>query len=176
MLVGDRESMDRARYLAQQARRPALHYEHTEVGFNYRLPNLSAAIGRGQLADLPAKVDRRHDINRRYRKGLADVAGVSFMPWDDRGSPNGWLTLLELDPDVVALAPDDLCAALDRADIEARPAWKPMHLQPLFADVACEGGEVAARLYHRGVCLPSGSGLTDADVDRVVDGVRAALG
>ena len=175
MLVGDRDSMERARYLAQQARRPALHYEHTEVGFNYRLPNLSAAIGRGQLVDLPTKIERRHEINDRYRDALSTLAGISFMPWDGRGRPNGWLTVIELDPAVVDVAPVALCEVLDRADIEARPAWKPMHLQPLFEGVPCEGGEVSARLYERGVCLPSGSGLTVADVDRVVDAIGAAL-
>jgi dTDP-4-amino-4,6-dideoxygalactose transaminase len=174
MLVGDAELVDRARYLSQQARQPVLHYEHVDVGYNYRLSNLLAAVGSGQLAELPGKIERRHAINRAYRAGLADVDGVDFMPWDDRGSPNGWLTLITLDPST-GLTPHELCAALESQDIEARPAWKPMHLQPVFADVPTVGGEVAAELFDRGVCLPSGSAMTDGDVDRVVEAVTGAL-
>ena len=174
MLVGDAELVDRARYLSQQARQPVLHYEHVDVGYNYRLSNLLAAVGSGQLAELPGKIERRHAINRAYRAGLADVDGVDFMPWDDRGSPNGWLTLITLDP-ATGLTPHELCAVLESQDIEARPAWKPMHLQPVFADVPTVGGEVAAELFDRGVCLPSGSAMTDDDVDRVVEAVTGAL-
>lgn len=175
MLVGDRESVDRARYLSQQARQPELHYEHTETGFNYRLSNLLAAIGRGQLADLPAKIDRRHEIHRRYRAALGELEGVRLMPWDERGRPNGWLTVATIDP-ATGVTPHDLCARLERQEIEARPAWKPMHLQPVFAEAPTIGGEVAAELFRTGVCLPSGSSMRDGDVDRVVDAVRSALG
>ena len=168
MLVGDPELVARARYLSQQARQPVLHYEHTEVGYNYRLSNLLAAVGRGQLAGLPGKIDRRHEINARYRKGLAELDGVDFMPWDDRGRPNGWLTVATIDP-ALGTTPHELCAALEAADIEARPAWKPMHLQPVFEDVPVIGGRVAEDLYTTGVCLPSGSALSDDDVDRVVE-------
>ena len=152
MLVGDRESVDRARYLSQQARQPVLHYEHTEVGFNYRMSNLLAAVGRGQLASLPGKMRRRREINAAYRSGLGGLDGVGFMPWDPRGEPNGWLTLITLDP-ATGLRPHGLCAQLEQLDIEARPAWKPMHLQPVFAGVPVEGGAVAEDLYARGVCL-----------------------
>ena len=168
MLVGDPELVARARYLSQQARQPVLHYEHTEVGYNYRLSNLLAAVGRGQLAGLPGKIDRRHEINARYRKGLAELDGVDFMPWDDRGRPNGWLTVATIDP-ALGTTPHELCAALEAADIEARPAWKPMHLQPVFEDVPVIGGRVAEDLYTTGVCLPSGSAMSDDDVDRVVE-------
>ncbi len=173
MLVGDAEEMERARYLASQARGPYLHYEHEEIGYNYRLSNLLAALGRGQLQDLPTKVERLHRINARYREQLGDLDAIEFMPWDERGRPNGWLTVITLDP--VALSPAELCKALDAHDIEARPAWKPMHLQPVFADAPCLGGEVAEDLFARGVCLPSGSGMSDADQDRVVAAVREAL-
>ncbi|MFZ4432514.1 MAG: DegT/DnrJ/EryC1/StrS family aminotransferase [Microthrixaceae bacterium] len=174
MLVGDPDLVARARHLAQQARQPVLHYEHVDVGFNYRMPNLSAAIGRGQLAGLPAKIERRHRLNEGYRKGLADLDGVGFMPWDDRGDPNGWLTVMTIDPARHG-TPHELCARLEEHDIEARPAWKPMHLQPVFADVPVVGGEVSADLFRTGVCLPSGSQMTDDDLDRVVGAVRAAL-
>lgn len=169
MLVGDTASIDRARYLSQQARQPVLHYEHTEVGFNYRLSNLSAAVGRGQLADLPRKIARRQQINAAYRAAF-DRIGIEFMPWDPRGEVNGWLTLVTLDPST-GLSPAEFCAALDAFDVEARPAWKPMHLQPVFAGVPVVGGAVAEDLFARGVCLPSGSGMDDADLARVIDAV-----
>ena len=173
MLVGDAELVARARSLAQQARIPVLHYEHEEVGYNYRLSNLLAAVGRGQLESLPAKIDRRHEINAAYRASLGDV-GVEFMPWDPRGRPNGWLTVALL-PAGSDRTPHEVCAALELDDIEARPAWKPMHLQPLFADATVVGGAVAADLFDRGVCLPSGSSMGDGDVERVVASLRTAL-
>ncbi len=174
-LLGAADDIERARYLASQARQPVLHYEHTETGFNYQMSNLLAAVGRAQLASLAEKVEALHRINARYRAAMADLPGVTFMPWDPRGRPNGWLTVVELDPEVVPVTPAELCAALDRADIEARPTWKPMHLQPVFADAPTVGGEVAAELYERGVCLPSGSAMSDADVDRVVTAIRDAF-
>ncbi|MFM7068307.1 MAG: DegT/DnrJ/EryC1/StrS family aminotransferase [Actinomycetes bacterium] len=175
MLVGEPELIDRARYLSQQARQPVLHYEHTDIGFNYRLSNLLAAVGRGQLAELPGKIDRRHEIHARYQAGLAGIDGVDFMPWDSRGRPNGWLTLVTIDPSF-GVTPHDVCAALDQQDIEARPAWKPMHLQPVFSDHPTVGGAVSAQLFDRGLCLPSGSAMTHADVDRVVAALREVLG
>jgi len=175
MLVGDAESVARARYLSQQARQPVLHYEHTDIGYNYRLSNLLAAVGRGQLADLPAKIDRRHQIHDRYLAGLSGLDGVEFMPWDDRGRPNGWLTLVTVDP-ALGRTPLEICTALDAQDIEARPAWKPMHLQPVFAGNPAVGGEVSEELFDRGLCLPSGSAMTDDDVDRVVEALTTVLG
>lgn len=173
MLVGDSASIERARYLAQQARQPVLHYEHTEVGFNYRLSNLLAAIGRGQLAGLPAKIERRHEINVAYRERLRDL-GLEFMPWDPRGRVNGWLTVAMLDP-LLDTTPERLCAALDALDIEARQAWKPMHLQPVFTDVPVVGGSVSEGLFSACVCLPSGSAMTSIQVERVIDSLNGAL-
>lgn len=173
MLVGDTASIERARYLAQQARQPVLHYEHTEVGFNYRLSNLLAAIGRGQLAGLPAKIERRHEINVAYRERLRDL-GLEFMPWDPRGRVNGWLTVAMLDP-LLDTTPERLCAALDALDIEARQAWKPMHLQPVFTDVPVVGGSVSEGLFSACVCLPSGSAMTSIQVERVIDSLNGAL-
>ncbi len=176
MLVGSADAIDRARYLAQQARQPVLHYEHTEIGYNYRLSNLLAAVGRGQVAGLPDKIRRRHEINATYRASLGDVDGLSFMPWDERGEPNGWLTVALIDPATIDPSPAAVCAELGECGIEARPAWKPMHLQPVFRDVPFEGAGVSAELFERGVCLPSGSSMSDADVERVVDELRRALG
>jgi dTDP-4-amino-4,6-dideoxygalactose transaminase len=175
MLVGDAESVARARYLSQQARQPVLHYEHTDIGYNYRLSNLLAAVGRGQLADLPGKIDRRHQIHDLYLEGLSGIDGVGFMPWDDRGRPNGWLTLVTVDPSL-GRTPLEICTALDAQEIEARPAWKPMHLQPVFADNPAVGGDVSEELFDRGLCLPSGSAMTDSDVHRVVEALTAVLG
>ncbi|MCB1258738.1 MAG: DegT/DnrJ/EryC1/StrS family aminotransferase, partial [Microthrixaceae bacterium] len=98
MLLGDPERIDRARYLAQQARQPVLHYEHTEIGYNYRLSNLLAAVGRGQLEQMPEKMSVRHRINALYREALEGFEGIEFMPWDERGRPNGWLTVMTLRP------------------------------------------------------------------------------
>jgi dTDP-4-amino-4,6-dideoxygalactose transaminase len=173
-LVGPADDIDRARYLAQQARQPVLHYEHTEVGYNYRLSNLLAALGRAQLARLPGFIERRHAVRAAYLDGLGDLDGVGFMPWDPRGRPNGWLTVMTVDP-ALGVDPATLCARLQEGGIEARPAWKPMHLQPVFAGVECVGGRVAEDIFARGVCLPSGSSLSDADVERVVAAVRAAI-
>lgn len=175
MLVGSSDAVSRARYLAQQARQPVLHYEHTEVGYNYRLSNLLAAVGRGQVARLGDKICRRHEVRSAYVAGLGDVDGITFMPWDPRGEPNGWLTVALLDRDASGVAPVEVCAALEERAIEARPAWKPMHLQPVFRDVPFEGPGVSSWLYERGLCLPSGSSMSDADVDRVVDEVRSVL-
>jgi pyridoxal phosphate-dependent aminotransferase EpsN len=172
MLVSDDIAFaDRARKLATQARDPAPHYEHSELGFNYRMSNLLAAVGRGQLRHLSEKVARRRAIKRRYRDALEAVPGIAFMPDAPGGEPNNWLTVLTLDEAEFGAGPDDVRLHLETLDIEARPAWKPMHLQPLFAASLRRGGRVAAEIFRTGLCLPSGSSMTDADVDRVVDGV-----
>jgi dTDP-4-amino-4,6-dideoxygalactose transaminase len=177
MLVShDRDLVERARFLATQARDPAPHYEHSVTGYNYRLSNLLAAVGRAQLRSLPDKVARRTAVNRRYREALGDLPGIGFMPDAPWGVPTHWLTVVTFDPDVSRATPDELRRALEAADIEARPAWKPMHLQPLFRDAPVVGGKVAARIFATGLCLPSGSSLTDADQERVVEVVRRVAG
>jgi dTDP-4-amino-4,6-dideoxygalactose transaminase len=175
MLVsGDPAYVARARHLSTQARDQAPHYEHSELGYNYRMSNLLAALGRGQLRSLPAKVARRRDINRRYREAFAGVDGISFMPNAAHGAPTNWLTVVTVDVAAFGASPARIREHLETKNIEARPAWKPMHLQPLFADAEVHGGAVAARIFAAGLCLPSGSSMTDADVDRVVAEVRAA--
>lgn len=175
MLVArDPEHVRRARYLAAQAREPALHYEHSEIGYGYRMSNLLAALGRGQLRGLPEKLARRRAVHERYRAALADRPGVGFMPVSAAGTPNHWLTVITLDPGL-GVTPADVCADLERHDIEARPAWKPLHLQPVFADAPMLGGPVAEAGFRTGCCLPSGSAMTDADVDRVIDALLGAL-
>ncbi len=173
MLVSDDGALvDRARFLASQAREPAAHYEHSTVGYNYRLSNLLAAVGRAQLGSLADKVATRQAINARYREGLGDLPGVGFMPQAPYGTPTWWLTCVTVDADAFGSGPEQIRRALAAADIEARPVWKPLHLQPAFAQSPTVGGEVAAGLFARGLCLPSGSTLTAADQDRVIDIVR----
>lgn len=174
VVASDPEVVERIRHLSTQARQPTLHYEHTEVGYNYRLSNVLAAIGRGQVARLPEMIARRAGIRSRYAAALADRAGVRFNPLDPRGEPNHWLTVACFD-DTSGTSPEAVIAALDAVDVEARPAWKPMHLQPVFAGSPMFGGAVSEAAFSTGVCLPSGSAMTDADVDRVVDAVQSVL-
>jgi dTDP-4-amino-4,6-dideoxygalactose transaminase len=176
-LLSDRaDFIDQARHLATQAREPAPHYEHARVGYNYRLSNLLAAVGRGQLRGLPTKIARRREIKRRYMQALGELPGVGFMPDAPYGVPTNWLTVMTLDPDAANASTAAVRERLEADDIEARPAWKPMHLQPLFAEAPVVGGEVAARIFATGVCLPSGSSLSDDDQDRVIAIVRDVLG
>ena len=177
MLVSDdADLVASARHLATQAREPAPHYEHAEIGHNYRLSNLLAALGRSQLSRLDAKVAARRAIRARYEAGLADLPGVAFLPEASYGTPTHWLTVLTVDPDAAGADRERLRLALDAAGVEARPVWKPMHLQPVFAGAATVGGAVAADLFTRGLCLPSGSTLTAAQQDRVIEVFRTACG
>jgi dTDP-4-amino-4,6-dideoxygalactose transaminase len=174
MLVSDDEQLVcRARFLATQARDPAPHYEHLTVGYNYRLSNLLAAVGRGQLRSLDGKVAARRAVNAHYRAGLGDLPGLAFMPEADYGRGNCWLTCATVDAEAFGASPAEIREALAAADIEARPVWKPMHLQPAFASCETFGGQVAADLFVRGLCLPSGSSLSLADQDRVIDLIRS---
>ncbi|MHB1519000.1 MAG: DegT/DnrJ/EryC1/StrS family aminotransferase [Acidimicrobiales bacterium] len=174
MLVSDSaELADRARYLATQARDPAPHYQHSVVGFNYRLSNLLAALGRAQLAGLDHHIARRRLIQQRYREAFSDVPGVAFMPVPAYGEPNWWLTCITIDPDAFGADREQVRLALEEADIEARPAWKPLHLQPVFTDAPVVGGSACAAVFDRGLCLPTGSALGPADQARVADVVRA---
>lgn len=164
----------RARYLATQARQPAAWYEHTEVGFNYRMSNLLAALGRAQLRRLPAIIARRREIRDLYAQHLDGVYGTRVMgdpPW---GRSNAWLTTLLLDPD--GPAPGAVIAALAAEGIEARHVWKPMHRQPVFSDNPIIGGDVADDVFARGLCLPSGARMSDAqvlEVCQIVHGTRS---
>jgi pyridoxal phosphate-dependent aminotransferase EpsN len=164
--------IDRARYLATQARQPARHYEHTEIGFNYRLSNLLAAFGRAQLADLDRRVAARRAINAAYRAALGNLPGWSFMPEAAGHTSTFWLTCATIDESRFGASRDAVLDALAAADIEARPVWKPMHLQPVFRSHRAIGGDVAESLFARGICLPSGSGLSASDIDRVVGVIR----
>lgn len=164
----------RAKHLASQARAPAVHYEHEELGFNYRLSGLLAGVGRAQLRKLDAFVTRRRALYERYRAGLQGIAGLQFMPEAGFGRSTRWLSCLTLDQAAKA-RPGQVIDALSAANIEARPVWKPLHLQPVFRGAECVGRQVSERLFEQGLCLPSGSGLTDAEQDRVIEIVQRTL-
>jgi pyridoxal phosphate-dependent aminotransferase EpsN len=173
MLVSeDAGLIAQARFLAAQARDPALHYEHSQLGYNYRMSNVLAAIGRGQLRVLADRVAARRRIGETYRARLGDLPGITFMPEAPYGRPNRWLTCITVDPELFGATRDDLLCALAAANIEARPVWKPLHLQPVFAGCPYRGSTVAQDLFERGLCLPSGSALTPAELDRVIDVAR----
>jgi dTDP-4-amino-4,6-dideoxygalactose transaminase len=181
MLVArDPRVAERARFLATQARDPAPHYEHSVAGFNYRLSNLCAGVGRGQLMTLAARVARRRAIFDRYRTALGGLPGVEFMPEPSWSRSTRWLTALTIDPALAACSRDVLIASLAESRIESRPTWKPMHNQPLFAGTRMFSHEhgsapVCERLFAHGLCLPSGSSMSDAMVDRVIASAQRAL-
>lgn len=180
MLVSeDAALVARARKLATQARDPAAHYEHTELGFNYRMSNVLAGIGRGQLKVLDQRVARRRQIHESYRRALADLPGLHWMPEPPGMRSTRWLTCVQLEGPDAARRRDAVLRSLERHSIEARPVWKPMHQQPLHAGAPyfpnAEGDDVSARLFASGLCLPSGSNLSDADLARVADYLRRAL-
>lgn len=166
----------RARKLATQAREPAPHYEHAEVGYNYRLSNVLAGIGRGQLRVLEDRVRARRENFEVYRAGLEGLPGIAFMPEAPWGRHTRWLTVLTVDPTAFGADREDLRTALEAENIEARPVWKPMHRQPAFRGHPTIGGAVADDLFERGLCLPSGSNLGAADRGRVIGIVRAVHG
>ena len=175
MVSADRALIDRAHKLATQARDDAPHYEHSELGYNYRLSNLLAGIGRGQLQSLPARIRRRREIFEFYRQALDGLPGVEFMPELSEGRCTRWLTCLTIDPAAAGLGRDHVLAALAADNIEARPLWKPLHQQPLYRGAAGFGGGVADRLFAHGLCLPSGSAMTDGDLQRVAGVVRGVF-
>lgn len=174
MLVSaDKAFIDHARKLATQARDPAPHYEHSEIGYNYRLSNILAGVGRGQLAVLAERVQARRANFAYYEKMLGHLPGIQFMPEASWGRHTRWLTVMTIDPLQFGADREKVRLALEAENIEARPVWKPMHLQPIFARYARIGGDVAESLFKDGLCLPSGSSLTAAERERIVNIIRA---
>lgn len=174
VLAKDEAALARMRKWANQSREPAVEYLHREYGFNYRMSNVLAGIGRGQLQVLDDRVRRRRAIFARYREAFADLSGIVMQPEAPWGVHTRWLTVLSIDPDL-PVSPRDMVVELEKENIEARPVWRPMHLQPIFADSQVIGGATAQRLYETGACLPSSSSLTEADQLRVIEAAKAAL-
>jgi pyridoxal phosphate-dependent aminotransferase EpsN len=168
------EWIERARHWATQAREPGPAYHHLSMGYNYRMSNVLAAIGRGQLEVLEERVRQRRAVEARYRDAFAGIPGLTPMPEARHGLHTHWLSCFLVDAAALGATRDDLLRALAAEDIEARPVWKPMHLQPIYASCERYGGAVAEDLYARGLCLPSSSSLTCAEQDRVVEVVRRA--
>jgi len=172
-LTGDAELARRVRYLSTQARQPFKHYEHIDIGYNYRLSNILAALGRAQLARLDQSVARRRQIRESYRAAFAGIAGVSIFGGDD-SFDNCWLTSIIVE-ESAGWTPAQLCEYLDERDIESRPMWKPMHLQPVFSDSERLVNGNAEWLFEHGLTLPSGSGMNEADVNRILEAISSFL-
>ncbi len=193
----DKELIEHARFLSQQAKDPFPHYEHTEIGYNYRMSNIVAAIGRGQLQVLDERVKRRREIFDHYQEALGDAPGIEFMPEPEWSRSNRWLTVILITPGEFGVDRETVRLALEEENIESRPIWKPMHLQPVFQAGGLDdirervsrkhararnnrkkthpcrvvGGEVSEDLFERGLCLPSGTAMSNGDLDRVIDGI-----
>ncbi|MFC1882178.1 DegT/DnrJ/EryC1/StrS family aminotransferase [Thermodesulfobacteriota bacterium] len=172
MLVShDEQLIADAKKRSQQAREPFPHYEHKEIGYNYRMSNVLAAIGRGQLKVLDERVRKRRQIFDFYYQALKNVAGIAFMPEAPYGKSSRWLTIILVDPVKFGSDCEKIHQALEQEKIEARPIWKPMHLQPVFSGTKCIGGKVAEELFQKGLCLPSGTAMTDEDLNRIVSAI-----
>jgi pyridoxal phosphate-dependent aminotransferase EpsN len=168
--------VQKARFWSQQARDPGLAYEHSELGYNYRMSNVLAGIGRGQLEVLSLRVEQRRAIAFRYRDGFSDLPGISLMPQAPYGLHTNWLSCFLIDERELGCSRNRLIQALDEANVESRPVWKPMHLQRLYSGCKCYGGAVAGDLFRRGICLPSSSSLTEDEQLYVINCVRKTAG
>ncbi|WP_275403095.1 aminotransferase class I/II-fold pyridoxal phosphate-dependent enzyme [Sporosarcina limicola] len=173
MLVSnDVDALARSRFLATQARDAAPHYQHSTVGYNYRMSNILAGVGRAQLEVLDERVKAKRDVFDRYVEALGGIEGVHFMPELEGTFSNRWLTTLTLDPNIVKITPYELMDVLEAENMEARPVWKPLHLQPLFEGCRFYGHDeesvVSERLFEQGICLPSGSNMTVEEQERVI--------
>jgi pyridoxal phosphate-dependent aminotransferase EpsN len=173
MLVSDDDQLiTKAKFLATQARDPAPHYQHSEIGYNYRLSNVLAGIGRGQLQVLNERVTARRRNFEIYKSTLGNLPGIEFMPEANFGYSTRWLTALTITPEAFGADREYIRIQLAKQQIEARPVWKPLHLQPVFSEYECIGGKVAENLFLHGLCLPSGSNLTDEDLARVINAIK----
>jgi dTDP-4-amino-4,6-dideoxygalactose transaminase len=166
-----KDYIDQARFLATQARDEAPHYQHSKIGYNYRMSNIVAGIGRGQMEVLNERVNQRRTNNQRYRDFFEDIAGISFQTEPNSNYfSNYWLTAILIDPALTGgISREDVRLALDAENIESRPLWKPMHLQPVYKGSKFYGTGVCEKLFEQGLCLPSGSNLTDDEFDRIFD-------
>jgi len=178
LLSNNEEYVRKAQFLSTQAREPELHYEHRELGYNYRLSNLLAAVGRGQLQVLDDRVKARRSIFERYFNALSIIDGIDFMPEATYGRSNSWLTTLTVDPKKTGVNRTQIINILEKENIEARPVWKPMHMQPLYKDceyVKKDSRDISKELFEQGLCLPSGSNLSIYDQNRVIEIILSTL-
>ena len=167
-----KERIAKVRFWATQAREKARHYEHKEIGYNYRMSNIVAGIGRGQMKVLDQRIEQKRHIFAYYQEHLGDLEGLSFMPLHENERANCWLSVIQLAPDC-KVRPLDIIVALEKEDIETRPVWKPMHMQPVFADCDyIDNGKVGESLFENGVCLPSDTKMTDEDLKRICTIIR----
>ena len=169
----DKKLIDYARFLATQTREPFPYYEHKEVGYNYRLSNICAAIGRAQLEVIDRRVQQKRAIFAYYKKYLNEIPGISFMPQADYGQSNCWLSVILIDPQYFGQTYEHVRQQLERHNIESRPMWKPMHLQPVFKGYRVINNGVADKLFAQGLCLPSGTAMTNEDLNHVIEIIKS---
>ncbi|WP_332648457.1 DegT/DnrJ/EryC1/StrS family aminotransferase [Lysinibacillus sp. 54212] len=170
MLVSNNvEKLSKVRFWSTQSRDTARHYQHSELGFNYRMSNILAGIGRGQLKVLDQRVAKKRNIFEYYKNELSKLSGIEFMPVNEWNEPNYWLSAMTLNGKV---SPLEIMETLERENIESRPVWKPLHMQPFFSEFDYIGGNTAESLFDQGVCLPSDTKMTDGDLERVVDVIK----
>ena len=171
----DEDIVKRARYLATQAREPRPYYHHVTIGYNYRLSNILAAVGCGQMTVLNDRYQKRRRIFDRYVEELADIPGIGFMPEPGDAQSNRWLTVMTIDPKIIRISPEELRLSLETENIETRRAWKPMHMQPVFEKCECVGGNICENIFEQTLCLPSGSSLTQEQQTCVINALRARI-
>jgi dTDP-4-amino-4,6-dideoxygalactose transaminase len=174
LVSSNSEWIQKARFLSTQARDPAPHYQHSQIGFNYRMSNVLAGIGKGQMQVLPDRIVNRRANFSYYQKALADLKGIEFLLEPDGYFSNRWLSCITINPKKSdGITREDIRLALEKENIEARPLWKPMHKQPIFKDYPCWVNGISEKLFEDGLCLPSGSNLSAADLQRVVFIIRS---
>lgn len=176
MLIGkSAELIEKARFLSTQARDPFPYYHHTNIGYNYRLSNVLAAIGRGQMCVIEERVQRRREIFEFYKKAFSATEGITMMPIDCYGRSNCWLSCILIDYNITRETPEDIRIALELQNIESRPLWKPMHLQPVFRSMKNVINGTSDKLFNCGLCLPSGSQMNNEDLGRVTEAIKAVV-
>jgi len=179
LISNDTEALRKARFLATQAKDPAPHYQHSQIGYNYRLSNILAGIGRSQLKVLHTRVEKRRAIYNTYFEELSHLPGISFMPELENTLSNRWLTALTVNEEVSGVSNNDLLHALEKENIEARPVWKPLHLQPLFEGYKYFSHSmeesISEKLFETGLCLPSGSNMNNEDQQRVIECIKKVI-
>lgn len=176
LISDNKEFIAKARFLATQARDKAIHYQHSHIGYNYRMSNILAGIGRGQIEVIENRVSRRREIFSFYKESLGQYAGIEFIeePGEDYFS-NRWLTTILIDPKKTGFTREELQAKLETFNIETRPLWKPMHLQPIFEECPAFVNNTSQKLFEKGLCLPSGSNMSEEDLSRIIKAIKACF-